>query len=102
VRVSPALFQPIAADDVAATLATIAVSPPVNGIIEVAGPDRISMAALVQRYLSKTGDSRQVVADGNARYYGLVLTDHSLTPGANPRIGSTTFEEWFSTSHPKA
>jgi uncharacterized protein YbjT (DUF2867 family) len=102
VRVSPALFQPIAADDVAATLATIAVSPPVNGVIEVAGPDRISMAELVQRYLSKTGDSRQVLVDSNARYYGLVLNDESLTPGANPRIGSTTFEEWFSKSHPKA
>ena len=102
VRVSPALFQPIAAADVAATLASIAVSPPVNGIVEVAGPDRVSMADLVQRYLSKTGDSRQVVADRNARYYGLVLNDESLTPGANPRLGSTTFEEWFSTSHPKA
>ena len=102
VRVSPALFQPIAAEDVAATLATIAVSPPVNGIVEVAGPDRVSMADLVQRYLSKTGDSRQVVADRNARYYGLILNDESLTPGANPRLGSTTFEEWFNKSHPKA
>jgi uncharacterized protein YbjT (DUF2867 family) len=100
VRVSPALFQPIAADDVAATLATIAVSPPVNGIIEVAGPDRVSMAELVQRYLSNVGDARQVVAESTARYYGLVLNDHSLTPGAHPRMGSTTFEEWFSTSHP--
>src|SRR5215831_2089915 len=71
VRVSPALFQPIASDDVAATLATIAVSPPVNGIVEVAGPDRVSMAELVQRYLSKTGDTRQVLSDRNARYYGL-------------------------------
>ena len=102
VRVSPALFQPIAADDVAATLATIAVSPPVNGIIEVAGPDRVSMADLVQRYLSKAGDARQVVADSNARYYGLILNDESLTPGASPRLGSTTFEEWFNKSHPKA
>src|SRR5262249_9428058 len=101
-RVSPARFQPIAADDVAATLATIAVSPPVNAIVEVAGPDRVSMADLLQRYLSKTGDSRQVVADSAARYYGLVLTDQSLTPGANPRLGSTTFEEWFSASHAKA
>ena len=73
-----------------------------NDIIEVAGPDRVSMANLVQRYLSKIGDSRQVVADSNARYYGLVLNDESLTPGANPRLGSTTFEEWFSTSHPTA
>ena len=102
VRVSPALFQPIAAEDVAATLATIAVSPPVNGIIEVAGPDRVSMAELVQRYLSKTGDARQVVADSNARYYGLILNDESLTPGANPRLGSTTFEEWVSAYKPRS
>jgi uncharacterized protein YbjT (DUF2867 family) len=102
VRVSPALFQPIAAADVAATLATIAVGPPVNGVVEVAGPDRVSMAELVQQYLSKTGDSRQVLADSNARYYGLVLNDQSLTPGANPRLGSTTFEEWFSTYKPKS
>jgi uncharacterized protein YbjT (DUF2867 family) len=102
VRVSPALFQPIAAADVAATLATIAVDPPLNGIVEVAAPDRVSMADLVQQYLSKTGDSRQVLADSNARYYGLVLTDQSLTPGANPRLGSTTFEEWFSAYKPKS
>jgi uncharacterized protein YbjT (DUF2867 family) len=102
VHVSSALFQPIAAEDVAATLATIAVSPPVNGIVEVAGPDRVSMAELVQRYLSKTGDARQVVADSTARYYGLVLNDQSLTPQANPRLGSTTFEEWFSTSRPRS
>jgi uncharacterized protein YbjT (DUF2867 family) len=101
VRVSPALFQPIAAQDVAATLATIAVSPPVNGIVEVAGPDRVSMAELVQRFLGKTGDSRLVMADSAARYYGLVLNDESLTPGANPRLGSTTFEEWFSAYKPR-
>src|SRR5215813_4606441 len=62
VRVSPALFEPIAAADVAATLATIAVSPPVNGIVEVAGPDRVRLAELVKRFLSKTDDARQVVA----------------------------------------
>lgn len=98
VHMSPALVQPIAADDVAAALASIAVSPPVNGIVEVAGPERVSLAELVKRYLAKTGDSRQVVADRHARYFGAELNDQSLTPGANPRIGSTTFEEWFSTS----
>jgi uncharacterized protein YbjT (DUF2867 family) len=102
VHVSSALFQPIAAADVAATLANIAVGPPVNGIVEVAGPDRVSMAELVQRYLSKTGDTREVIADANARYYGLVLNDESLTPGANPHIGSTTFEEWVSAYKPKS
>jgi uncharacterized protein YbjT (DUF2867 family) len=98
VHVSPALVQPIAADDVAATLAIIAVSPPANGIVEVAGPERVSLAELVKRFLIKTGDSRQVLADSNARYYGAVLNDQSLTPGATPRITSTSFEEWFNTS----
>jgi hypothetical protein len=74
----------------------------VNGIVEVAGPDRVRMADLVQRYLSKTGDARQVLSDSTARYYGLVLNDQSLTPAANPRLGSTTFEVWFNTSHPTA
>lgn len=102
VRVSPAQVQPIAAEDVAATLARIAVSPPVNGIVEVAGPERVSLAELVRRFLIKTGDSRQVLADTNARYYGAVLNDQSLTPGANPRIGPTTFEAWSSRSQLKA
>jgi uncharacterized protein YbjT (DUF2867 family) len=102
VHVSSALFQPIAANDVAATLATIAVNPPVNGIVEVAGPERISLAELVQRFLSETGDARQVVADSHARYYGLVLNDQSLTPRAHPRLGSTTFDGWISTSKLKA
>jgi hypothetical protein len=56
----------------------------------------------VQRFLNKTGDSRQVLAESHARYYGLVLNDQSLTPGAHPRLGSTTFDEWFSTSKLKA
>jgi uncharacterized protein YbjT (DUF2867 family) len=77
-RASPALFQPIAADDVAATLATVGVSPPVNGIVEVAGPERVRLAELVQRFLIKTGDSRQVLADSSAHYFGAVLSDRSL------------------------
>ena len=101
VHVSSALVQPIAAEDVAETLAIIAVSPPVNGIVEVAGPERVRLAELVKRFLIKTGDTRQVLADINARYSGAVLNDQSLTPGANPRIGSTTFDEWFSKSQMK-
>jgi uncharacterized protein YbjT (DUF2867 family) len=101
VHLSPALVQPIASDDVAATLADVAVSPPLNGTVEVAGPERFSLAELVQRYLTKTGDARQVRADANARYFGAVLNDQTLTPGANPRIGSTNFEAWFRTFKPK-
>jgi uncharacterized protein YbjT (DUF2867 family) len=98
VYISPALYQPIASDDVVAALADVTVSPPVNGIVEVAGPERISMAEMVKRYLMEMGDSRKVVADANARYFGTVLNDGSLTPGANPRIGSKNFEQWLSES----
>lgn len=101
VHLSPALVQPIASDDVAATLADIAVSPPLNGTVEVAGPERVSLAELVERFLNKTGDPRAVMVDANARYFGALLNDQSLTPGANPRIGSKNFEAWFSTYKPR-
>jgi uncharacterized protein YbjT (DUF2867 family) len=101
VHLSPALVQPIASEDVVAVLANVVVSPPVNGIIEVAGPERVSLAELVKRFLINMGDSRQVLPDANARYFGAVLNDQSLTPGANPRIGSRSFEEWFSESQLK-
>ena len=96
VRLSPALFQPIAADDVVANLADVTMHPAVHGIVEVAGPERIGMADLVKRYLAEMGDPRTVVADTNARYFGAVLNDGSLTPGAHPRIGSKNFEQWLS------
>ena len=102
VHLSPALVQPIASDDVVAALAMVAVSPPVNGIVEVAGPERVRLADLVQRFLINMGDSRQVVADSSARYFGAVLNDQSLVPGANPHIGSRSFEEWFSASQLQA
>lgn len=96
VYLSPVLFQPIAADDVAATLADITLSPPVNGMVEVAGPERVSFAQLVKRYLSETGDTRTVVTDVNARYFGAALNDSSLTPGENALLGSWSFDTWLS------
>jgi uncharacterized protein YbjT (DUF2867 family) len=102
VHLSPALYQPIASDDVVANLADVTVSPAINGVVEVAGPERIGMSELVKRYLAETGDPRNVVADVNARYFGTVLDDGSLTPGANPRIGSKSFEQWLSESKQKA
>jgi uncharacterized protein YbjT (DUF2867 family) len=98
IHLTPALFQPIATDDVVAALADVVVGAPVNDILEVAGPERISLAQLVKRFLSKTGDTRTVVPDVNARYFGAVLNDQSLTPGPNARIGAQSFEEWFSKS----
>lgn len=101
VHLPSALFQPIASDDVALTLADVTVSPPVNGIVEVAGPDRVSMAGLVERFLTKIGDIRNVVVDPHARYFGAMLNDQSLNPGDHPRIGSQDFETWFSKSMQK-
>jgi len=95
VRLSPALLQPIASDDVAAALAEVAVGPPANGTIEVAGPDRVGLAELVGRFLSATKDARQVVADVHARYFGAELNDQSLTPGDSPRVGGTHFADWL-------
>lgn len=95
VRLSPALVQPIASDDVAAALTDVTLGAPVNGTIEVAGPERISLAELVQRFLSAKQDARQVITDVHSRYFGAELNDQSLIPGDNPRIGPTSFEAWF-------
>jgi uncharacterized protein YbjT (DUF2867 family) len=70
----------------------------VNGTVELAGPERISLDELVRRYLSAKQDARQVVADVHARYFGTELNDQSLTPGKNPRIGATHFEDWLNRS----
>ena len=95
VHLPPALWQPIAADDVASELAEIALGAPVNGMIEIAGPDRAGLDELVGRFLSATKDPREVITEVDAPYYGLVINDQSLTPGANPRIGATSFEDWL-------
>ena len=101
VHLSPALVQPIASDDVAAALADVTVGAPVNGTVEVAGPERVRLDELVGRFLRATQDPREVVTDVHARYFGTELNDQSLTPGDNPRIGSTRFEDWLSHSIPQ-
>ena len=98
VRVSPALFQPIAAEDVAAALADVALAAPVNGMVELAGPEALPLDEAVRRYLRANKDERQVVADAQAAYYGLQVTDQSLTPGDNPRLGPTRFDAWLKQS----
>src|SRR5262245_49663862 len=96
VRVPDAPMQPLAADDVAAAMADVTVGSPVNGMLEVAGPDSLSMAAFVGKALAAKGDKRTVVADKQARYYGAALDDLGLNPrGANPRIAPTRFEAWL-------
>ncbi len=101
VRLSPALVQPIVSDDVADALAEVTLGAPVNDTIEIAGPERLRLDELVRRFLSAKQDARQVVADVHARYFGLELNDQSLTPGDNPRIGPTRFEDWLSRSIPQ-
>jgi uncharacterized protein YbjT (DUF2867 family) len=100
VRLPPALMQPVVSDDVAAALADITLGAPVNGMVELAGPEKIRLDELVRRYLSANQDARQVITDVHARYFGLELNDQSLTPGDNPRIGPTRFEDWLSRSIP--
>lgn len=95
VRLPGALMQPIAADDVAALLADVALGQPLNGMVEIAGPDTIRMDELVRRYLTATHDAKNVTTDASARYYGVEVNDQSLTPGAHPRVGPTHFDEWL-------
>lgn len=95
IRVSPALFQPIASDDVVAALADFTLAPPVNGTVEVAGPEAIPLDEVVRRYLSATQDARKVIPDVHVRYFGSVLDDQSLTPGGSARIGAIRFEDWL-------
>jgi uncharacterized protein YbjT (DUF2867 family) len=99
VRLPSALMQPIVSDDVAAALADLAIAEPLNDTVELAGPEPIRMDELVRRFLSAKGDSRKVITDANALYYGTEVNDRSLTPGAHPRLGPTRFEEWLKKSN---
>ena len=98
VRLPPALMQPVVSDDVAAMLADIAVEKPLNGTVELAGPEPIRMDELVQQFLSAHSDSRTIITDVDALYYGVKVNDQSLTPGANPRLGPTRYGDWLSRS----
>jgi uncharacterized protein YbjT (DUF2867 family) len=102
IRLSPALFQPIASDDVVAALADVTLAPPVNGTVEVAGPEAVPLDELVRRFLRATQDTRKVVPDVRARYFGAVLDDQSLTPGESPRLGAIRFEDWLGRSAAQA
>jgi uncharacterized protein YbjT (DUF2867 family) len=101
VRLSPALIQPVVSDDVAAALADVTLGAPVNGTIELSGPEQFCLDALVQRFLTATQDPREVVSDVHACYFGAELNDHSLVPGDNPHIAPTRFEDWLSRFRPQ-
>jgi uncharacterized protein YbjT (DUF2867 family) len=100
VRVPPVLMQPIAADDVAAVMADVALAEPLYGTVEIAGPEPIRQDDLVRQFLNGTGDARKVIADPKALYYGIPVNDQSLTPGDHPRLGPTRFEAWLSSRSP--
>jgi uncharacterized protein YbjT (DUF2867 family) len=95
VRLPPALIQPMAADDVASALARIAMNAPVNGTVEIGGPEQFRLDELVRRDLAAFQDPREVVSDLRGRYYGIQLTERSLVPDKGARLGETRFEDWL-------
>ena len=102
VRISPGLFQPIAADDVAAIVADVALAAPRNGIVEIAGPERAPFNEIVARYLKAVGDPREVVSDPEARYFGGRVEERSLVPLGEARLGGIGFDEWLRRSQTRA
>src|SRR5436190_21550245 len=102
VRLQPGLFQPIAADDVAANVADVAIVAPRNGIVEIAGPERAPFNEIVARYLNAIGDPRQVVRDPEARYWGGRVEEHSLVPLGEARLGRIGLDEWLRRSKARA
>jgi uncharacterized protein YbjT (DUF2867 family) len=102
VRLPPVLFQPIAADDVAANVAEAALAAPRNGVVEIAGPERAPFNEIVARYLKAVGDPRQVVGDPEARYWGGRVEERSLVPLSEARLGRIGLEEWLRRSQAAA
>ncbi|MDR9780704.1 SDR family oxidoreductase [Rhizobium redzepovicii] len=96
VHLSPAYVQPIASDDVADVMAEVALGAPVNGTIEIGGPEKIRLTDIVTRLLKATNDPRQVITDPHARYFGVELEDNSLVTGAKARLGRIRFDDWLS------
>jgi uncharacterized protein YbjT (DUF2867 family) len=102
VRLSPGLFQPIAADDVAAIVADVALAAPRSGIVEIAGPERAPFNEIVARYLKAIGDPREVVSDPEARYWGGRVEERSLVPLGEARLGRIGLDEWLRRSQARA
>jgi uncharacterized protein YbjT (DUF2867 family) len=98
VRLPPVLFQPIAADDVASALCKVATNSPLNGKIEIAGPEAFRFDELIRQRLSALNDSREVVADPQARYFGTELSERSIVPGDTAQLGETRFADWLNQS----
>jgi len=95
VRLAPVFIQPMAADDVASAVGRTAVGTPVNGTVEVAGPERFRLDEFIRRGLTAQNDPREVVPDPDARYFGAKLSDLTLVPGDDARLGETRFDDWL-------
>lgn len=95
VRLPPVLIQPMAADDLASALAAVAVGPPANGIVEVAGPEQFWLDELIGRALRARHDPRRIVTDPGARYFGTQLHEGTLVPAADARLAGTRFDDWL-------
>ena len=98
IRLAPVLFQPMASDDVATAVGRIAVGAPVNGIIEVGGPEQFRFDALIRHFLGSRNDPREVVPDPEALYFGAVLAERTLVPEEDAILGETRFDDWLSQS----
>jgi uncharacterized protein YbjT (DUF2867 family) len=96
VRVAPVLIQPMAAEDVASAVGKISVGSPVNGIVEVAGPQQFRLDELIRRVLRERRDPREVITDPHARYFGAELDERTLVPGDDARLAETRFDDWLS------
>ena len=101
VRIAPVLFQPIAAEDVAKAVARVAVSAPVNGIVEIAGPQQFRFDEFIRLGLGARPDPRVVMADPHARYFGTELGERTLVPSGDAKLGEIRFEDWLGQSVPK-
>jgi uncharacterized protein YbjT (DUF2867 family) len=101
VHVAPGLIQPMAADDVAKAVASVSVGTPVNGTVEIAGPEKFRLDELIRRCLSALGDSREVVADPNALYSGARLSERTLVPEDDGKLGEIRFEDWLAEGRSK-
>ncbi|EUB75522.1 hypothetical protein PMI27_001698 [Pseudomonas sp. GM41(2012)] len=100
IHLTSAALQPVASVDVAAALTAIAQQAPINQTVEVAGPDRRPIVEFVSEYLKHTKDPREAVPDDTVPYFGAPINDKSLTPGDNPIVGATRFEDWLEIAHP--
>ncbi len=101
VPLPPVLFQPMAAEDVATGVGRVAMGSPVNGTVEIGGPEKFRLDEFIRRYLAARKDPREVVTDPQARYYGIQVSEKTLIPGGDARLGETRFETWLSQPAPQ-